>query len=409
MFSILKDELIQTFAVFSVIWSFLYAYIYLWLPLLLGAIFTKVWLDYLRADFIFSQEYFLIEIKIPREIMKTPLAMETFLHALWQKPASTYIETFWLGKIQPWFSLELVSIGGHVKFYIWGQKKFKNIVEAQLYAQYPEVEVYEAEDYTDAVVHDLSRFFMWGTYFKLTEKDVYPIKTYVDYGLDNDNQEEETKVDPLTAVLEYLGSLKQGEQVWIQILIQGHQSRSIMQGHLFPTKDWKKEALQEIANIRAGAAFGQTGFPLMTKGQQDKISAIERSIGKYAFDTIFRAFYICPAGPPDPGAIPGLIGSVKQYSSNVLNGFKLAWFVDFDYPWMDFKRIRRTGMEKRMLRAYKLRSGFQLPYKNFHCKPFILSTEEVATIFHFPGSVAKTPTLSRIDSRRSEAPPNLPV
>ena len=91
MFSILKDELIQTFAVFSVIWSFLYAYIYLWLPLLLGAIFTKVWLDYLRADFIFSQEYFLIEIKIPREIMKTPLAMETFLHALWQKPASTYI------------------------------------------------------------------------------------------------------------------------------------------------------------------------------------------------------------------------------------------------------------------------------------------------------------------------------
>jgi len=410
VFDTLKTQFAVLYNFSLVLADFLIAYWSAWLPLLLGGVFVKVWLNYIRADFLSHQKKFLIEIKIPREIERTPLAMETFLYGLWQKPAAHYVEGYWLGKVQPWFSLEMVSIGGQVRFFIWGFEKYRNIVEAQLYAQYPDIEIYETEDYTNKVVHDLEKFFMWGTYFKLTDKDVYPIKTYIDYGLDKENTEEEMKVDPITAVLEYLGSMKPHEQVWIQILIQGHVKRGLIQGHLIPKKDWKEEAKHEIAAIRKEAGFGQPGvFGMMTKGQTTKIEAIERSIDKFAFDTIIRAFYICPAGPPDPGAIPGLIGTVRQYSSNDLNGFKLGWFTDFDYPWMDFNRIRRTAFEKEMLHAYKLRSGFQAPFKHFHCKPFILTTEELATMYHFPGRVARTPTLGRIESRKWEAPPNLPV
>lgn len=409
MFSILKDNIVTTYGYFSIVVGFLADYAHLWLPFFLGGVFIKIWLMYIRTDFITKQKTFFIEVKLPRDVERTPLAMETFLHALWQKPASHYIEGYWDGKVQPWFSLELVSIGGQVRFFIWGFEKFKNIVEAQLYAQYPDIEIHEAQDYTNAVVHDLKRFFMWGCYFKLTAKDVYPIKTYIDYGLENENQEEETKVDPITAVLEYLGSIKAGHQVWMQILVQGHIKRGLIQGHLIPVPDWSVQAKNEIAKIRKEASFGDFGFPLLTKGQNSKIEAMERSIGKFAFDTTIRAFYIGPPDGPDPSAIPGLIGSVKQYSSNYLNGFKLGWFTDFDYPWMDFKRIRRTMAEKKMLRAYKLRSFFQRPFKHFHSKPFILTTEELATIYHFPGQVARTPTLPRIESRRSEAPPNLPI
>lgn len=407
-----KEPILTTYSFFAVVTSFLAAYAYFWMPILLGAVFIKVWLNYIRTDFMTSQKYFLVEIKLPREIDRTPLAMETFLHGLWQKPASHYIEGYWLGKVQPWFSLEMVSIGGNVRFFIWGMEKYRNIVEAQLYAQYPDVEVYETQDYTETVVHDLKRYFMWATYFKLTEKDVYPIKTYVDYGLGKDNTEEEVKVDPLTTVLEYLGSLQSHEQVWIQILIQGHIKRGLIQGHLFPVKDWTDEAKKEIATIRREAGFGQQGiFGMLTKGQDTKIQGIERSIDKHAFDTLIRCVYITTKADigPEPSSIPGLIGVWRQYSSNYLNGFKLGKFSDFDYPWMDFRRIRRTMIERKMLRAYKLRSGFQIPYKNYRCKPFILTTEELATIYHFPGRVARTPTLSRIESRRSEAPPNLPI
>ena len=407
-----REPILATYSFLATTASFLADYLYIWLPVALGAAFIKVWLNYIRTDFMTSQKYFIIEIKIPREIERTPLAMETFLHGLWQKPASHFIEGYWQGKVQPWFSLELVSIGGNVRFFIWGMEKYRNIVEAQLYAQYPDVEIHETQDYTSAVVHDLNRFFMWGTYFKLTGKDVYPIKTYVDYGLNKDNTEEPVKVDPLTSVLEYLGSMQAHEQVWIQILVRGHIKRGLIQGHLIPNPDWTVQAKSEIERIRKEAGFGQPGmFGMMTEGQKNKIAAIERSIDKHAFDTIIRAFYITSKADfgPEPSSIPGLIGAWRQFSSNDLNGFKLGKFSDFDYPWMDFKRIRRTTIEKKMLRAYKLRSGFEIPFRNYRCKPFILTTEEIATLFHFPGRVARTPTLARIESRRSEAPPNLPI
>ena len=39
----------------------------------------------------------------------------------------------------------------------------------------------------------------------------------------------------------------------------------------------------------------------------------------------------------------------------------------------------------------------------------VLSTEELATIFHFPGATVTTPTLTRVPSKRAEAPSDLPV
>lgn len=404
------EMLVQLWVVFSFIASFLYHTAVIWLPPLLAGIFIKVWLNYVRTEYITNQGYFFVEIKLPREIKKTPIAMEIFLHGLWQKPPSTYIDTYWSGKVQPWFSLELTSIGGQVKFFMWGPKKYQTIAESQLYAQYPDTEIVPVEDYTNAVIHDLDKVFMWGSYFKLTNKDVYPIKTYVDYGLDRAEAKEETKSDPMTGLLEFLGSIRPTDQLWMQFLIQGHYQRKLAQGHLFPSKDWKDEAKREIESIKKAAGIGQPGvFKFLSKSDETRVEAIGRSVDKYAFDTIIRAMYISPAGNMDSGAIPALIGVFKQFSSNDFNGIKLGWFTDFDYPWMDFLRIRRTKAEKSMLMAYKMRSGFQQPYKDFHTKPFILTTEELATIYHFPGEVARTPTLSRIESKRSEAPYNLPV
>jgi hypothetical protein len=40
---------------------------------------------------------------------------------------------------------------------------------------------------------------------------------------------------------------------------------------------------------------------------------------------------------------------------------------------------------------------------------FILNTEELATLYHFPGQVAATPSFKRISSTKAEAPTNLPI
>jgi hypothetical protein len=38
-----------------------------------------------------------------------------------------------------------------------------------------------------------------------------------------------------------------------------------------------------------------------------------------------------------------------------------------------------------------------------------LGTEELATLFHFPGTVAKTSALGRIEAQKAEPPANLPI
>ena len=391
------------------------------MPIVLIRVLFHYYMRYIQADFIKKSGSVLLEVKVPKETNRSPLAMEIFFTSLYQTGSATLVEAFWHGKIRPWFSFELVSIGGEVHFYIWCLKKWRNLIEAQLYAQYPTIEIHEASDYAELVKHDPENMPLWGTYFKLEKKDVYPIRTYVDYGLDKLDMKEEFKIDPMTSVLEYLGSMKKGEQVWIQILIQAHRSEKLVDGKFWGFKsDWKKEIDREVEKIRKEATPEPRktkqgdkvttfpGFPNPTPGQIDTIKALERSKGKFPFETAIRGFYISKKEAFNPISITGLIGSFRQYNSNSLNGFKLGWYTDPDLPWRDYKRRRRNMWEREMLEAYKLRSFFRYPFKYFEAKPILLMTEELATIYHFPGTVSQTPTLERIMSKKAEPPANLP-
>ena len=59
-----------------------------------------------------------------------------------------------------------------------------------------------------------------------------------------------------------------------------------------------------------------------------------------------------------------------------------------------------------MFDAYVNRSAFYKPHKR---KTFILNTEELATVYHFPGSVVRTPALGRIESKKGEPSAGLPI
>lgn len=386
---------------------------YIWLPLVLLYFTWNLWLVYIRTAYIQKQGNVLLEIKLPREILKSPAAMEFIFTQLYQKGSpQNLFETYWVGKVPPWFSFEMASFGGEVHFYIWSPAKFKDLIEAQIYAQYPTVEIYEVDDYTVPVTHD--KYQMWGTHFKLTHPDPYPIKTYVDYGLDRDPKEE-FKIEPMNSLIEYLGALKKGEQVWMQIIITAHQKGWIKEGYLFPKGDWKDGALKEIKSIKEAATpkiegSQYPGFPNYSEGQKNKLDAIERSLSKFAFDTTFRAVYIADSDESfKPINITGLIGSTRQFNSNELNGFKLGKFTDVDYPFQNFLGRRVLNMKKLFIDSYKLRSFFQPPYKHLNQKPFVLTTEELATIYHFPGEISTTPTFNRIPSRKAEPPSNLPT
>ena len=71
-------------------------------------------------------------------------------------------------------------------------------------------------------------------------------------------------------------------------------------------------------------------------------------------------------------------------------------------------RPRRLFLRKRrMFRNYIKRLPPLFPLKG---GKFILNTEELATMFHFPGrAVAPAPFVPRVEAKRGEAPPGLPT
>jgi hypothetical protein len=225
----------------------------IWLPIALLAVFWQTWMDYVRWKFIKEQGSMLLEIRIPTEMLKSPAAMELVFTSLYQTGSATYLETYLKGKVRPWWSLELVSLGGQVKFYIWTWPKFRHLLETHLYAQFPTIEIVEAEDYTESVHHDPENQPMWSMYYNVGKEDAYPFKSYVDYGLDRDPKEE-FKIDPMTNVIEYLGSVQRGEQVWIQIMMQAHKKEGLKEGRFKPKPDWMinpdfQDFLQRVRRI----------------------------------------------------------------------------------------------------------------------------------------------------------------
>lgn len=415
--------------------SFTYAFI--WIPIALLYAAWNLWVHYVKINFLAKQKWVLLEIKMPKETYKSPLAMEVVLNALHQTGGeSNWYDRNVLGKTRTWFSLEIVSIDGNLRFFIHTREFFRAVVESQIYSQYPDTEIHEVPDYVQHVPfgQEGSEWGLFGMEYTLTKADPYPIKTYVDYGLDKDPKEE-FKIDPLSSVLELMGSIGKNEQFWVQIIIRATKKTNKKAGGLFgESQDWKKEGenlvkelKEKIAEQNKTKIEGAFSPIPMTKGEINTISAIERSVSKFGFDCGIRALYLGKGDSFNAQNIPGLGGLFRQFGTNELNAFRPTGVTSFDYPWQDFlsfigikRRIKGFAEEgqylkkdagldekkQKMFNAYIRRSYFHPPYKR---KWFVLNTEELATIYHFPGGVAGVPTLERIESKKSEPPINLPI
>jgi hypothetical protein len=393
----------------------------------------NLWLTYVYSAHLKSVKWVLLEVRPPKEVFKSPLAMELVLNTLYQTGGiGTWYDRYWKGQLRSFFSLEIASLEGKIHFYIRTPEKFRKLIESQIYAQYPQAEVGEVQDYTSLIPgYEKGAYGMWGGVFGLAKDDPYPIRTYVDYGLDRavGALKEEERIDPLTPTLEFMGSIGAGEYVWLQILVRADTKRfkaKNKDGVEVPGMSWKDKA-KDLANDlreklnpkpKEGEPFS---FKTATKGQLAVIEAIERSTQKFGFDCGIRAMYIGMPGFFDANRIQGVLGMLRQYDNGDLNSFKLIDKTGVDLPWQDITKQKVEKMKKDTMWEYKNRSYF---YSGFDFKklklyftnpdkngrpPFILNSEELATLFHLPGRVVETPTFTRIEAAKAEPPPNLPM
>ena len=380
---------------------------YIWLPILLIVTAFELWVRYARLRRRIDTPHTLLEIRFPLDIKRSPLAMETILNVMYHTgEPGTWYESLVLGKYRPEFSLEIASLEGEVHFYMRCRSKFKTQLESQIYSQYPNVEVVEVEDYAAKIQYDEKTMSLFGLEEKLDKLDAYPIKTYVDFGLDRE-QEEEYQVDPMNSIVEFMGSLGKGEYCFLQIIVRSHIPEKKVRGEA-KLQDWQYDARKEVDRLLRRDP--KTHAPL---NQNDTFSdeekrladAIVRNIGKKPFDTGMRIIYFGPKEYYNSDRNSSLPTMFRTFQSHTLNNLKPIFRTRFDWPWQDPFGWRSAERKREIFDAYRWRSYFHPPHTR---KKFIMSSEEIATLYHFPTAAVQTPGLRRITSRRGDAPANLP-
>ncbi|MDD2766497.1 MAG: hypothetical protein PHH40_01870 [Candidatus Moranbacteria bacterium] len=427
----LFSQFAHSFEVLAGSFSLLLDVWFLVFPPLLFWLFKVFWVQHVEGQYASGIEKVLLEIIPPRDSEKSPLLMESIYAGLAGVETSPNTAEQWIkGQFPTSFSLEIVSTEGQVHFYVRSPKNFRNLVEAHFYAQYPGVEILEVEDYIYNVPGTVpnNEWDLWGTDFLLAGEDLYPIKTYKYF--------EETvtgkMIDPLAGLVESMAKIGPGQHLWLQFIVTPLSPKIAkeLQGTIdaFLGKKVEEKSgifgililnLKDIVmNLGKGIMGQELSFsssegkvskdesPVefrLTPGEKERLKALESNIGKQMFRTRMRHVYVARRSVFDKSTgVSAFIGAIKQFNDQNLNGFKPNDDTK-TYSAYIFKDERLRYRQRRLFRRYTTRDTDPQPTR------FLLSSEELATVFHIPDMSITSPALTRVSSKRGGAPTNLPI
>ena len=336
----------------------------------------------------------LLSISLPRANEKLPTAAEQMFASLHEILAFTR-------DAQEHISLEMASSSGGIRFYVFTPLAFKNFVVSQIYAQYPDAEIREAIDYAKSIP---AGSFVSASEVSLSREFIFPIKTFRDF-----------EVDPLSAITSALEAVGEDEQLWVQLLVRpvedfwqdrGHEYVKMVREGISPVTlnpqdvmiDVGKNILSiggnVVTHIMKGPQLVEEPRPgsqyiRLSAGQELTLKMLENKLSKIGFETKIRMVAIAKNKAEADGKLSGLVSSFKQYSTASMNSF----IADPDSP-----------SSETIAREYQERS---FPEKE--AGHYILTTEELASIFHLPNISVETPKIAWTGAKKGEPPLNLPL
>ena len=396
-------------------------------PVAFFNVFMMLWTEYAgwyAADSWFGKlQWAVLEIIPPRDIERSPKLMESFFTGLTGVlTAYSTFDKYLNGAFTDKFSVEIVGEEGTMHFYIRTLKKNLNMVEAQIYAQYPNAEVVQVPDYTERFPKIMPNKYwdVWGADFEFLAANAIPIKTY-------DRFEETisgTLIDPMSAIAEVIGTLSPGQHIWLQYVLEPipepwakekEQLDVVAKLKKEPvavaktaTDDFKdiffgvfKTLVGQKVEFAAAAAKDQQPLEFrLSPKEKEVLKAVEDNLGKNVFKTKMRMLYLGRRDGFSRSYIGTFIGALKQFNDIHYNQFKPE-NVSKTYGNYIGKQKREIYRKRKIYSRYKKR--------NTDGTTLVFSTTELATMFHFPDISVKSPSVLRVSSKLGVAPPNLPV
>ena len=220
-----------------------------------------------------SSQRAILCIRVPKEIEPGPgpiVAEQIYsaIHAI-QENVPWYKRLFGVRGDQ--VSLEIIHQKRHIRFLVTCPAPYKNLIEGQIYAHYPNVEIFEEEDYiheendieislpigtgepSDSKTVTKKEDPKKGNFIKLSQKqaivgtelafsdpDVYPIKRYPQF----EDKLTRMAADPMAGITATLAKLNHpNDEAWVQII-------------MVPLKDKWRIKYTEILRIVSKGLYG---------------------------------------------------------------------------------------------------------------------------------------------------------
>jgi hypothetical protein len=256
-------------------------------------------------------------------------------------------------------TFEIVATPGDIRFYVSTPRSLKDLVEKQIHGAYPGAEIKQVDEYNIFSKNGEVAFAS----FKLANEDYKPIKVYKDL-----------PTDPLSAITANMAKMQEGEGALVQYIISPAKDSFKDEGLSFISQTKKKEADPEKAEYKVEAK---------------SLEAVENKVSKPGFETEVRIVVSSPSKATAKMHLDNIKSALAQFASSQ-NKFKEnkirlkgMFMVDVIYRYwqiLTFKRFKRTS---------------------------VLSSEELATVFHFPNKTVETPHIFWLNAKRAPAPANV--
>ena len=296
-------------------------------------------------------------------------------------------------------ALELVAYDKEIFFYIAAPYVLAPIVEKTVTTHYPDARIEEVEEH-NIFSKDREMNGVLAAEVLMRKDFHFPLRTYM--GMEN---------EPIEAITNALSMLDPDEGAAIQFLIRpadpkkmksvNKTAQRVVKGP-GQSSNFMSDFAKDMVNPGSGSEQKPPEAYRATPEEEELSKNISRKSSKYGFDTRINIIIATKDDNRANLVFDQVKSALTQLGSPTMNAFR-------------FKKAGNVRKKERIITNFIFRffndavfGGERLLANKRGYNP-VLSTEELATMFHFPNALTQTPGIKWLAAKASVAPVNLPT
>ncbi|MEK7115772.1 MAG: DUF87 domain-containing protein, partial [Patescibacteria group bacterium] len=326
--------------------------------------------------------------KSTQQIQELISVMETVFSTLGSLRAEKGIVAWLIGR-KDQCAFEIVAHRNKISFYVAIPGKYRQFVEEQIHAQYPNAQIDDVPDYNMFAPQGV----ILGSYLTFRRNTVFPIKTY-----------KKLESDPLNSLTNALSKIEDADGGAVQFIVRSARrtwrnegvriAKAMQQGKKLSDVNKGSGILHavgsELWSIVSSAKPGEKKdkeLYRLSPLEDEMVKGLEEKAAKAGLETNIRI--LVSAGTQE---------KAHRYLNDILGSFGQFNIYEYGNSFQTATPTFRTILIRHFIyRHFDRRFGI------------VLNSEELSSLFHFPLPTTETPKIDWLLSRRALPPSNLPT